>query len=132
MFLFFHDIGFPWWAELAMLLIVVFCFLLTVRGIYILFTRTPRQTFIYLGTVIGIFSIIWVTFLVTNSDTLQIVCFLFGFPFGFFAGMPFLMFIDPPESLTYFGATFLNLAAVCGVIEFIERIISRARTPRIH
>jgi len=126
MFLLFHDIGFPWWAALAMLVMVVFCFLLTIRGFYVLIKLTPKQTLIYLGTVLSVFSIILLMF-ITKSDVLQTICWCFAFPFGFFAGMPFLLFVDPPEPLMYFGATLLNLVAICGVIEFIERMIGRKR-----
>lgn len=127
MFLFFHGIGFPWWAALAMLMIIVFCFLLTIRGFYVLITLTPKQTLIYFGIVFSIFSIICITFFLTKSDILQIICVCFCFPFGFFAGLPFLLFVELPEPLMYLGAAFLNLVAICGVIEFIERFINSKR-----
>lgn len=127
MFLFFHDIGFPLWAAIAALVIIVFCFLLMIRGFYVLITRTSRRTFNYLGTVFGLFSIIWAAFAVTKSENLQAICICLGLPFGFFAGMPFLLFIDLPGPVLYLGAIFLNLVSFCGAIEFIERIIARNR-----
>lgn len=131
MFLFFHDIGFPWWAFLISFVLIILCFLLTIRGFYVLLTQTPKKTLSYLGTVFGVFLIIWLTFLLTNSDVLQTICTCFALPFGIFAGMPFLLFIEPPASIMYLGATFLNLVAVCGVIEFIERVIIRRRSSRM-
>ena len=127
MFLFFHDIGFPWWAFLISFVLIVLCFLLTLRGFYVLVARTPKKTLIYLGTVFVVFSIIWLTFLITNSDILQTICICFGLPFGIFAGMPFLLIVDLPESIMYLGATFLNLVAICGTVEFIEKMITRKR-----
>lgn len=128
MFLLFHDIGMPpLWILLIILIIIVFCFLLTIRGFYVLFTQTPKQTFIYLATIFGIFSIILITFLITKSDLLQIVSICFGLPFGFLAGLPLMLFINPPEPLIYLGATILNLLCFCSVIAFVEKLITKRR-----
>ncbi len=127
MFLFFHDIGFPWWAFLISFILIILCVLLTIRGFYVLITRTPKKTLTYLGTVFGIFLIIWTLYNFTHSEVIKTICIVFTLPFGIFAGMPFLLLVEPSESVMYLGATFLNLVAVCSVIEFIERIIARKR-----
>lgn len=127
MFLFFHDIGFPWWAFLISFVLIILCVLLTLRGFYVLISKKPKRTLTYLGTAFGIFSIIWLTFLLTNSDILQTICICFALPFGIFAGMPLLLFVEPPESIMYLGATFLNLAAIGGIVEFIQRFITSKR-----
>lgn len=63
----------------------------------------------------------------TKSNLLQIVCVCFGLPFGYLAGIPFLLFIEPLEPLIYLGATVFNLVAWCGAIELVERIITKMR-----
>ncbi len=127
MFLFFHDIGFPWWAFLISFVLIILCVLLTLRGFYVLISKKPQRTLTYLGTAFGIFSIIWATFLLTNSDILQTICVCFGLPFGFLAGMPFLLIVEPSESVIYLGATFLNLIAIGGIVDFIGKFISPKR-----
>lgn len=106
---------------------IIISFLLLIgRGFYVLFNFTPKRTFIYLGIVFGIFLIIWFTFLFAKSKVFALICLFFTVPFGFIAGMPFLIF-GPPIPLALFAAAFLNLVAICGVIEFIEKIFAKIR-----
>ena len=126
MALFFHA-GFPFEIFLFSLFLIILCTLLTIRGFYLLLTKTPNKTIIHLGIVFGVFLIIWLTFLLTDSSILQTICICFGFPFGRFAGMPLFLFANPPESIIYLGSTLLNLVALYGVIEFVKRIITRKR-----
>ena len=105
MFPFFHPIGFPAWMGVAAIAIILFCVLLTVRGAYVL---AATKSFRFLLYSFGVFSIIWATFLLTGSETVEMICVLFTLPFGIFAGIPLLFFGEPPASMMYFGAAFLN------------------------
>lgn len=118
---------------LVILALIVVSLLLAARGLYVLATDTPRRTFVYLGTVFGVFLIIWTAYELTGSDVFRSICAVFLLPFGSFAAAPFLLLIDRHESLMSPGAwmfpvaALLNLSALCGTIEFIERIVARRR-----
>ncbi|MDQ6787054.1 MAG: hypothetical protein M3033_09630 [Acidobacteriota bacterium] len=140
MFLFFHDIGFPWWAALvALFFIVLPLFVIVLRGIYILVAGKSRRATFYAGGVFVGAIILWLISWFTGNLIVETILMLFTLPFGMVLGflhgdLGFYLIRDailgdlnaayhPVTPHVYLYEAFLNALAVANVTEIIERKI---------
>lgn len=142
MFLFFHDIGFPWWAMLiALFLIVLPLIIIVLRGIYILVAGKSKRATVYAGVIVAGSTILWLISWFTGNLIVETFLMLFTLPFGIVLGflhadLGYYLVRDaimgslnsenhPVTPHVYLYEAFLNALAIANITEIIERRIQK-------